>query len=136
MVERRWIQKSIPGSEQNVQGQWIVLQNRDANSHNTCFSQDEMISAGIGFTHFAYALESQVAFKEHFYGYNAARQQWLDMQRQAGGGEPSNGDAGTIKHQHQQIEVHDYFEWVPAGSFAKSRSQNGYLGKAIVLLCS
>ena len=47
---------------------------------NNCVSKEETRSLGIGFSHFAYLLESQVQFKEAFYGYDGAVTGWKALQ--------------------------------------------------------
>ena len=47
------------------------------------FSQDEMEARGLVFDHCAYALESQVAFKEIYYGYSGAVREWRALQADA-----------------------------------------------------
>ncbi|GMH51188.1 hypothetical protein TL16_g00956 [Triparma laevis f. inornata] len=51
------------------EGEWYGLDN--------CV-EDE--GGGIGFSHYAYVFESQVQFKEDFYGYNGAVEGWRDLQ--------------------------------------------------------
>jgi len=46
------------------------------------FLHDETERAGLVFQHFAYALESQVWFKETYYGYKGAVAGWLRLQQQ------------------------------------------------------
>lgn len=41
--------------------------------------RDETLAAGISFQHFAYALESQVRFKEIYYGYTGAVERWKKL---------------------------------------------------------
>jgi glycosyltransferase involved in cell wall biosynthesis len=60
------------------------------------FTQDEMEHAGVIFHHFAYATESQLAFKELYYGYKDARAQWRALQAHKG--------SGALK---------DFLHWVP-----------------------
>lgn len=43
---------------------------------------NETESIGLVFDHYAYALEKQVSFKEHYYGYKGAVQQWKSLQSQ------------------------------------------------------
>jgi glycosyltransferase involved in cell wall biosynthesis len=50
------------------------------------FTQDEMEEAGAVFHHFAYATESQLKFKELYYGYRDARRQWRTLQDHRGPG--------------------------------------------------
>lgn len=45
------------------------------------FSQAETEQAGLVFTHYAYVLESQVRFKERYYGYTGAVEQWRRLQK-------------------------------------------------------
>jgi glycosyltransferase involved in cell wall biosynthesis len=60
------------------------------------FTQDEMEEAGAVFHHFAYATESQLIFKELYYGYRDARAQWRALQAHKGSG-----------------ALRDFLEWVP-----------------------
>jgi len=48
------------------------------------FKRDETRALGITFQHFAYALESQVRFKETYYGYADAVSHWHRLQRTRG----------------------------------------------------
>jgi ADP-heptose:LPS heptosyltransferase/sulfatase maturation enzyme AslB (radical SAM superfamily) len=48
------------------------------------FSRDETVLAGVTFQHFAYALESQVHFKEIYYGYHDAVALWQRLQQTSG----------------------------------------------------
>lgn len=41
--------------------------------------RDETLAAGVSFQHFAYALESQVRFKEIYYGYRGAVERWKQL---------------------------------------------------------
>lgn len=50
------------------------------------FTQDEMESYGAVFQHFAYATEAQVTFKEKYYGYTGAVEQWRKLQQITGPG--------------------------------------------------
>ena len=45
------------------------------------FSQNDTAKKNLVFTHFAYALESQVKFKEVYYGYKGAVRQWQILQQ-------------------------------------------------------
>jgi glycosyltransferase involved in cell wall biosynthesis len=66
----------------------------DVAKFNT-FSQDDMEQAGVVFQHFAYATESQLAFKELYYGYNNALSKWRALQAHKGSG-----------------QLRDFFGWV------------------------
>ena len=46
----------------------------------SCVSKEETKQLGIGFSHYAYMFESQVQFKEEFYGYSEAVQGWKALQ--------------------------------------------------------
>ncbi|MEJ2041201.1 MAG: glycosyltransferase family 9 protein, partial [Desulfosarcinaceae bacterium] len=48
------------------------------------FSRSETMAQGIGFQHYAYVLESQVRFKEAYYGYKGAVAQWRALQKSRG----------------------------------------------------
>ncbi|GBG30898.1 D-inositol-3-phosphate glycosyltransferase [Hondaea fermentalgiana] len=54
---------------------WHVLE-----GHRICASQSATASAGIGFSHYAYVMEHQVAFKEEFYGYEGGMAAWRRLQ--------------------------------------------------------
>ena len=58
------------------------------------FTQDEMERAGAVFHHFAYASESQLQFKEVYYGYRDARAQWRALQAHSGSGKLGHYRAG------------------------------------------
>lgn len=45
-----------------------------------CYSHDETMAMGLVFTHYAYAMENQVKFKEAFYGYPGAVDAWRELQ--------------------------------------------------------
>lgn len=47
-------------------------------------SRDETVRAGVTFQHFAYSLESQVRFKEIYYGYQNAVTNWQRLQQTSG----------------------------------------------------
>jgi radical SAM superfamily enzyme YgiQ (UPF0313 family)/ADP-heptose:LPS heptosyltransferase len=47
-------------------------------------SRDETVRAGVTFQHFAYTLESQVRFKEIYYGYQNAVANWQRLQQTSG----------------------------------------------------
>jgi ADP-heptose:LPS heptosyltransferase/predicted O-methyltransferase YrrM len=61
---------------------------QDQNGYNPAseasFSRDETMSHGITFQHFAYATESQVRFKEIYYGYKDAVVHWHRLQKTEG----------------------------------------------------
>lgn len=48
------------------------------------FSRDETVAGGITFQHFAYTIESQVRFKEIYYGYSNAVACWQRLQKTSG----------------------------------------------------
>jgi hypothetical protein len=45
------------------------------------FTAAETENAGLTFQHFAYATESQLLFKEHYYGYRGITEQWRKLQQ-------------------------------------------------------
>ena len=64
--------------------------------HLKPFLHSETIAAGLVFRHYAYALESQVAFKEKYYGYNGALNNWKTLQNQS----------------DMPVMLRDFFPWV------------------------
>lgn len=53
----------------------------DINEQVMYCSQDSTESIGLVFDHYAYFLKSQVAFKEHYYGYTGAVEKWEELNR-------------------------------------------------------
>lgn len=62
----------------------LVDQNNVDRASVAPFSRDETVLAGVTFQHFAYTLESQVRFKEIYYGYHNAVHNWLQLQQTNG----------------------------------------------------
>jgi hypothetical protein len=60
------------------------------------FSHAVTEAHGLVFTHLAYVLPSQAAFKEQYYGYRGARRQWEALQAQ----------------ERFPVALRDYFAWV------------------------
>ncbi len=84
---RDWIRvwKYTPGMRWSAHEPPIIL---DREGHNPAltdpFSRDETVNQGITFQHFAYATESQVRFKEIYYGYKDAVTHWRRLQNSRG----------------------------------------------------
>jgi len=94
---RYWIGKNIITTGNNCwshrQGEWLrafrlipgmVLSSHEppilAGNKGTAITQEETSKLGLVFDHFAYVLESQVRFKQHFYGLKNAVEQWQRLQ--------------------------------------------------------
>jgi Flp pilus assembly protein TadD/glycosyltransferase involved in cell wall biosynthesis len=86
----RWGSHEPPRLMVADSGQW-----RDVAKERP-FMHDETEAAGLVFTHYAYALESQVRFKESYYGYKGAVDQWHRLQR----------------NEHYPVHVGRYLGWV------------------------
>jgi len=67
------------------------------------FRHEETRKAGLVFQHYAYAAEEQLRFKEVYYGYPRAVEEWRTLQR-----------ANTYPR-----HLRDYFSWVRDGEFEK-----------------
>ena len=82
-----WIRvwRYAPGLTWSAHEPPIIL-NREGRNPATMnpFSRDETLRHGITFQHFAYALESQVRFKEIYYGYKDAVYHWRRLQNSCG----------------------------------------------------
>lgn len=73
------------------------------------FRYDETRVRGLIFQHYAYVIKKQLAFKEIYYGYKGAIEQWLHLQR-----------CNTFP-----IFLRDYFSWVGDGAQVNTvQSQN------------
>jgi hypothetical protein len=64
---------------------------------------------GLVFTHLAYVLPAQAAFKEQYYGYRGAREQWQALQAQ----------------ERFPLPLRDYFAWVKDGATVDRASAQG-----------
>jgi hypothetical protein len=73
------------------------------------FSHAVTEAHGLVFTHLAYVLPIQVAFKEQYYGYRGARQQWETLQAQ----------------ERFPVALKDYFPWVKDGATVNRASDQG-----------
>ena len=73
------------------------------------FTHAETEAAGLVFTHLAYVLPSQATFKETYYGYRGAREQWQALQRQ----------------ERFPLPLRDYFAWVKDGALVDRASALG-----------
>jgi tetratricopeptide (TPR) repeat protein/glycosyltransferase involved in cell wall biosynthesis len=78
------------------------------------FSHQETESAGLVFTHHAYCLASQVQFKEDYYGYTGAVDQWRQLQ----------------KVKDLPVRLASYFGWVHDGTQVDS-VENRTIGKNV-----
>ena len=54
------------------------------------FPRDYTLARGISFQHYAYVLESQVRFKESYYGYTGAVEKWRRLNRTSGKLKPAD----------------------------------------------
>lgn len=86
----RWRSHEPPRLMVQTQGAW-----RDVAGLHP-FTHAETEAAGLVFTHYAYALEHQVRFKERYYGYAGAVDQWRRLQNAA----------------RFPARLGDYFAWV------------------------
>jgi hypothetical protein len=73
------------------------------------FSHAVTEAHGLVFTHLAYVLPSQAAFKEQYYGYPGAQAQWEALQAQ----------------EHFPVALKDYFAWVKDGATVDRASALG-----------
>ncbi len=64
------------------------------------FTQEETEDAGLVFQHFAYAVRPQLQFKEMYYGYQGAAEQWERLQAQS----------------RWPVRLSEYFPWVSDSS--------------------
>ena len=71
----QWKSHEPPSLMANIDGRWI-----DTAAINP-FTHKETEAAGLVFTHHAYSLEEQVRFKERYYGYPNAVEQWRKLQQ-------------------------------------------------------
>ncbi len=78
------------------------------------FTHSETEAAGLVFSHYAYALESQVRFKEDYYGYAGAVSKWRELQ----------------KAPELPVRLSDYFKWVKDGTLV-DRVEHRAIAKAV-----
>lgn len=78
------------------------------------FTHKETEAAGLVFSHYAYALASQVRFKEEYYGYKGAERQWKKLQ-------------GSKVF---PVKLSSYFGWVRDDTMV-DRVENRTLGRAV-----
>lgn len=64
------------------------------------FTNSETEQAGLLFQHFAYTVDSQLHFKEIYYGYSGGMDRWHSLQNAP----------------HFPVRLSDYFSWVPDGA--------------------
>ena len=86
----RWSSHEPPRLMELYKGAW-----RDV-AHVNPFIHDETAANQLVFTHYAYALESQLEFKESYYGYSNAVNQWKRLQQS----------------ENFPVNLKDYFHWV------------------------
>jgi tetratricopeptide (TPR) repeat protein/glycosyltransferase involved in cell wall biosynthesis len=70
----QWKSHEPPRLMQKKENEWVDL------SRVSPFTHQETEAAGLVFSHYAYALASQVRFKEDYYGYIGAVRQWRQLQ--------------------------------------------------------
>lgn len=73
------------------------------------FRHDETEARGLVFRHFAYVTPEQLAFKERYYGYTGAKDQWFRLRAQT----------------EFPVKLKDYFAWVKDDSMAGKASAHG-----------
>lgn len=64
-----------------------------------CMTRAETARCGLIFDHFAYATEAQVAYKERFYGYAGATDEWRRLQA----------------HEHFPVQLKKFWPWIKDG---------------------
>lgn len=62
----------------------LVGRNGDPTSNHRIKERHETAAMGLRFDHWAYVFESQVAYKESFYGYANATEHWRSLQKYTG----------------------------------------------------
>ena len=84
-------------------GKWVDI------ATITPFKHYETAAKNLVFQHYAYVTKEQLAFKEIYYGYKNATEQWLRLQR----------------HNDFPVFLRDYFAWVKDGAQVNTvQSQN------------
>ena len=78
------------------------------------FRHAETEAAGLVFQHFAYATESQLSFKEVYYGYAGAVKQWQHLQ--------------TVRQLPARLA--EYFDWVKDGALVDTAESQGVVPMA------
>lgn len=104
----RWLTHEPPRLSELRNGIWVDL------ARINPFTQGETASHGLVFTHYAYALESQVAFKEIYYGYRNAVAQWHKLQQV----------------QKFPVYLRDYLQWVTDNAQA-DRVEDRVIGRDV-----
>ncbi|GMI11583.1 hypothetical protein TrVE_jg8554 [Triparma verrucosa] len=86
-------------AQPNGDGEWLAADN--------CIHKEEATRRGIGFSHHAYMFESQVQFKEDFYGYDGAVAGWRALQNVEKSGLPvkANGFLPWLKKGAKNYET-------------------------------
>lgn len=106
------------------------------------FSRDETRRAGISFQHFAYALESQVQFKENYYGYKGAVEKWKQMVSSRGPlapdqflpwAQPGANSMEWDSHRHGPNLLEQHLQTTESGSKRDQKSVDGSSSLAVVL---
>ncbi len=100
----RWASHEPPRLGEFMDGQWFDVARLNP------FTHIETEARGLIFTHYAYALKSQVAFKETYYGYQGAVAQWQRLQRA----------------QEFPVLLRDYLAWVG------DNTQADRVGRAVI----
>lgn len=92
----------LPGMRWSAHEPPILMNSSGSNVADVApFTRDETVSAGVTFQHFAYVVESQVRFKEIYYGYRDAVACWQRLQQTTG-----------------PIRLADYLPWVSDNAIA------------------
>lgn len=111
----RWVSHEPPmlaGRWQQLRTRWRRLRGRGPKvrlQRLNAFRHACTEARGLVFSHFAYVLPSQAAFKEQYYGYRGARQQWEALQAQ----------------ERFPVALKDYFAWVTDGTTVDRASDQG-----------
>jgi glycosyltransferase involved in cell wall biosynthesis len=91
----------------------LTVQALDGTPYNVAsinpFTHDDTERAGLVFQHMSYTTESQVRFKEEYYGYAGATERWRELQ----------------KATSTYILLRDYFPWVTDSTLAESATRRG-----------
>jgi glycosyltransferase involved in cell wall biosynthesis/Flp pilus assembly protein TadD len=104
----QWKSHEPPRLMQQRDTEWVDL------SRVSPFTHRETESSGLVFSHYAYALASQVRFKEDYYGYKGALRQWQMLQ-----------EVKTFP-----VRLSSYFEWVRDDTMV-DRIENRTIGSAV-----
>lgn len=100
----QWVTHEPPRlCRKNENGEWIDISLIDPIKH------DATQHHGLVFQHFAYVTPEQLKFKEKYYGYKNALEQWKELQTQ----------------KQFPVMLKDYFEWVKDGAAIDSIDKFG-----------